>query len=175
MDSRWGDAAETVQKSRLELQASLNSEVVMSRLYDTPAFPAGSGPNFVNAVFAVRTTQKPEAILALLHAIEEAAGRVRDVRWGPRTLDLDLLAYDDLIWPDLDVWTGWYDLSPEQQTQLVPDGLVLPHPRLQDRAFVLVPLVDIAPTWVHPVLELSAEDMLDACLGEDLAQVVALT
>lgn len=147
----------------------------MSRMYQTPAFPAGSGPNFVNAVFVIETDIAPEALLTLLHAIEEDAGRVRDVRWGPRTLDLDLLTCGDLIWPNIEIWTDWHDLVPEEQTKVAPDRLILPHPRMHERAFVLVPLADVEPTWTHPVLDLTVEDLMDACFGEDLADVVALT
>lgn len=157
------------------MENRLKTDVVMSRLYTTPAFPAGSGPDFVNAVFSLTTDIGPETLLTILHEIESEAGRVREKRWGPRTLDLDLLAYGDLILPDLDVWTDWHDLPPEQQTEVAPDRLVLPHPRMQDRAFVLVPLADVAPTWVHPVLDLGVDDLLDACLGEDLASIVPLT
>jgi len=174
-NSAWGDPAETIQKSRLELQASLNVDVVMSRLYQTPAFPAGSGPDFVNAAFSFSARVGPEAVLTVLHAIEDDAGRVRDQRWGPRCLDMDLIACDDFVWPNLDTWTDWYDLPMDQQTEVAPDRLILPHPRMQDRAFVLVPLADLEPTWVHPVLEQSVEDMKDSLLGEDLASVVPLT
>jgi len=172
--SRWGDPTETIQKSRLALQDALRVEVVMSRLYHTPAFPAGAGPDFVNGVFSLRTSRDPAELLELLHALENAAGRVREQRWGPRTLDLDLLAYGDVVAPNLDVWTDWHDLDPDQQTEVAPDQLILPHPRLQDRAFVLVPLSDVAPTWVHPVLDLSVRDLLDAMPGEELADVVPL-
>jgi len=174
MVSRWGDRAETVQKSRLALQDALGVEVVMSRLYETQAFPPGSGPDFVNAVFSLQTSRAPEALLALMHDIEAQAGRERSERWGPRVLDLDLLAYGDVIAPDLAVWTTWHDLDPVAQTEAAPDQLILPHPRLQDRAFVLVPLSDVAPTWVHPVMDLSLQDLLDALPGVELADVVPL-
>lgn len=175
LKSSWGDSTEAVQKSRLILQQSLKTDVVMSRLYSTPAFPAGSGPDFVNAVFAFEADIAPDALLTLLHNIEKEAERERNVRWGPRTLDLDLIACGDAILPDLAVWTDWYDLAPDRQTEVAPDRLILPHPRMHERAFVLVPLADVAPTWVHPVLELSVADMLDGCFGEDLASVVPLT
>lgn len=146
----------------------------MSRLYQTPAFPAGAGPDFVNAVFALETTHAPADLLALMHDIEAQAGRERLLRWGPRVLDLDLLAIGDVIAPDLAVWTTWHDLDPAAQTESAPDQLILPHPRLQDRAFVLVPLSDVAPTWVHPVMDLSLQDLLDALPGDEIADVVPI-
>lgn len=98
-----------------------------SRLYLTE--PLGPPqPRFLNAALAIETERSPEALLALLLAIERDLGRVRDERWGPRTIDLDLLVYDEV----------------SMQT---PD-LTLPHPRLTERAFALAPLLDAAPDLV---------------------------
>lgn len=87
-------------------------------------------PEYLNAVVAVDTTLQPEALLTALQAIEATQGRVRTVRWGPRTLDLDLLLYDHLV--------------------LDGPRLTLPHPRLHQRAFVVYPLYDIAPDLKIP-------------------------
>jgi 2-amino-4-hydroxy-6-hydroxymethyldihydropteridine diphosphokinase len=98
--------------------------------YETPPWGGVAQPSFINACIAIETERDPRTLLATLHAIERTFGRDRaqETRWGPRTLDLDLIAYDDLT---LD--------TPE---------LTLPHPRLFERAFVLVPLADIAPDRV---------------------------
>ncbi|MEM9798477.1 MAG: 2-amino-4-hydroxy-6-hydroxymethyldihydropteridine diphosphokinase [Pseudomonadota bacterium] len=143
----------------------------MSRLYRTPAFPPGSGPDYVNAVGLLRTAVPPSAVLARLHAVETRHGRRRDVRWGARLLDLDLLAVDGLIRPDPPRLRQWIDLPAEEQIRALPDRLVLPHPRLQDRAFVLVPLCDVAPSWRHPLTGRTAQAMRDGLPAAESAAV----
>ena len=146
----------------------------VSDFYATPAFPAGSGPDYVNAAAAIRSDWTPDEALSLLHGIEAEMGRTRDVRWGQRTLDLDLIAVDDWVLPDVATHAIWRRLPAGQQAQLVPEQLILPHPRLQDRSFVLVPLADVAPDWVHPLLGLSVLQMRDSLDPADLATVCRL-
>jgi 2-amino-4-hydroxy-6-hydroxymethyldihydropteridine diphosphokinase len=92
-------------------------------------------PDYLNGCLTAKVTLAPETLLENLLNIERQFGRVREEKWGPRTLDLDLILYDDLI---LD--------TPQLQ---------LPHPRMRERAFVLVPLAAIAPDWVDPVTKLT--------------------
>ena len=143
----------------------------VSPFYETPCFPAGAGPDYVNAAVALETSWSASEALAHLHEIENRFGRVRDQRWGQRTLDLDLIAVDEQVAPDRDTFVAWRDLAPEVQTLRAPDTLILPHPRLQDRAFVLIPLADVAPNWRHPVSGLSVQEMLQA-LPEAVRQEV---
>ena len=100
--------------------------VARSSDYSTPPWGEASQPPFVNACIAIETALEPHALLEAMHDVERAHGRDRakEARWGPRTLDLDLLAYDDRT--------------------IDEPGLTLPHPRLFERAFVLVPLSEIA-------------------------------
>lgn len=135
--------------------------IAESRFFVSPALPEGSGPDYANAVFAVETRLSARGLLAHLHRVEARFGRTRDTRWGARTLDLDILDFDGMVAPDEDGFRYWLDLPLEQQMKEVPDQLILPHPRLQDRAFVLIPLADIAPDWVHPVLGKSLTELLD--------------
>lgn len=146
----------------------------ISRFFSTPCFPAGAGPDYVNAVVLAETEQPPAEILSSLHAVEASFSRVRDQRWGMRTLDLDLIACGSLVLPDRASYEAWLGLPLEAQMQQAPGELVLPHPRLQDRAFVLVPLCDIAPQWQHPVLGKTARELLDAVPEQDVAGVVPL-
>lgn len=150
---------------------SAGQVVSISRFYRTPAYPAGSGPDFVNAACAVSTALAPRELLDLLHGIEAGAGRVRDRRWGPRTLDLDLVAMEEVIRPSRGVQAEWMSLAPDRQGVEAPGELILPHPRLQDRAFVLIPLADIRPNWRHPATGLSVSDMLAALPEADKAAI----
>ena len=124
----------------------------VSRFFATPCFPAGAGPDYVNAAVCVGFDMSPAELLTTLHKLEHDFGRERRERWGMRTLDLDVLAIGQFVLPDPDTQRHWQTLPAGAQAGAVPDQLVLPHPRLQDRAFALVPMTDIAPGWVHPVL-----------------------
>lgn len=119
--------------------------VATSSLYRTAPVGGVDQPEFLNAVCALRTELGPEGLLAAMQAIEAELGRVREVRWGPRSIDLDLLDYQGVV----------------RETP----GLTLPHPEMHRRAFVLVPLAEVAPGWLHPVLGLGADGLLQAMGG----------
>ncbi|MBB5720670.1 2-amino-4-hydroxy-6-hydroxymethyldihydropteridine diphosphokinase [Loktanella ponticola] len=160
--SNLGKPEEIVIFAIQNLSDRLGAPIRKSSLYQTPAFPVGAGPDFVNAAVAFQTDKAAADVLAICHEIEELAGRTREVRWGPRTLDIDLIAFGDQILPDLAVHQHWRDLPIEDQTTQTPAELIVPHPRVQDRAFVLIPMMDVAPHWRHPVLGLTTAEMLDA-------------
>ncbi|MGF1444863.1 MAG: 2-amino-4-hydroxy-6-hydroxymethyldihydropteridine diphosphokinase [Pikeienuella sp.] len=126
----------------------------------SPAFPPGSGPDFVNGAARLETDLTPNALLEALHRIEAQHGRTRRIRWEPRVCDLDLIAMGDLILPDASTQAAWARLRPDDAVTAIPERLILPHPRIAERAFVLLPLLDIAPDWRHPVTGLSVREMV---------------
>ena len=133
----------------------LGGSIRMSRLYlSAPVGPVDQ-PNFVNAVGLTVSARAPAEILDILKSLEQEAGREIPVRrWGARQLDIDLLDYGGEI-------DGW-DVPHDPQR---PRRLVLPHPLMHERAFVLVPLQDVLPDWRHPVLGASVAELLDALPG----------
>lgn len=156
-----GDPASSLRAAMAEI-AALGQDARSSRLWRSPAFPAGSGPDFVNAAMALDTPLSARGLLDALHGIEARFGRERQRRWGPRSLDLDLLAHGESVLPDPAGWARWRDLPLARQMHDTPEELILPHPRLQDRGFVLVPLAEVAPDWRHPVTGLTVTGMRDA-------------
>jgi len=143
----------------------------VSRFFRSAAVPAGSGPDYVNAAALLDVRIAADALLAHLHRVEAQAGRTRARRWEARVLDLDLLSHGESVLPDAATQAAWRALPAAEQQRAAPDRLILPHPRIADRAFVLVPLADVAPAWVHPATGQRAAAMLAAL---DAAEIAAI-
>jgi 2-amino-4-hydroxy-6-hydroxymethyldihydropteridine diphosphokinase len=141
----WGPPASTVERALVALDEAPLRLLKASGPIVTAPFGRTDQPDFVNAVAEIETGLEPPALLAHLHAIERRAGRRRTLRWGPRTLDLDLLDYNGLV-------------VAEQPGR--DDDPVLPHPGIPERSFVLGPIAEIAPHWRHPVLDETAATLL---------------
>ena len=174
LPSQAGTPAQTLAAALAQLDHGPVRVAAVSRFYETPCFPVGAGPDYVNAAAVVHGALSADALLARLHEIEAEFGRARLTRWGMRTLDLDLLAFGAQVLPDRAGQAAWMELPAEAQRLRAPDQLVVPHPRLQDRAFVLVPLADVAADWVHPVTQQSVANMLAALDPAEVAQVRAI-
>lgn len=138
LDGPWGTPRQAVARALAQLdRAGIRLCVASPPIVTMPLGPANQ-PHYVNAVARIETHLPPEALMRRLHAIERAAGRKRRCRWGPRTLDLDLLDYHGLV-------RG--------------AGPVLPHPGIAGRDFVLAPIAEIAPRWRHPVSQRTAREL----------------
>lgn len=147
---RHGPPRETLLAALTALEAACVRILARSRWYDSAAWPDPSQPRYWNAVVALETALDPVSLLALLHRVEGGLGRARGVRNAPRTVDLDLLDYDGLV-------------------RNGPEAPILPHPRIAERGFVLLPLRDIAPNWLHPVTGASVDGLISALpVGEDI-------
>jgi 2-amino-4-hydroxy-6-hydroxymethyldihydropteridine diphosphokinase len=170
-----GSPLETLRAAMTLIPSDDSTVVELSQWHSSPAFPAGSGPDYVNGAARIESALPPEAMLARLHDIEARLGRRRDLRWGPRACDLDLIAAGALVSPDAATFRRWMDLAPEDQTRLAPEHLILPHPRSHERAFVLAPLAEVAPDWRHPILGLSVAQMLARLPEEARAEVRPLS
>ena len=101
-----------------------------------------------------------------MHLIEEDFGRTRMKRWGQRTLDIDLLDFDNNVIPSGIYVNKWLNMPLDMQKIKTPDQLILPHPRIQDRPFVLIPLGDVAPKWKHPIFNKTSREMLNELAPE---------
>ncbi len=144
----WGTPASTIDRALGELNEKGIVLVAVSDLYETAAVGRAGQPVYLNAVAWIETAMPPEALLRRLKQIEREAGRRGGSPWGPRTLDIDVLDYKGLI-------KNWQGAFP-RFARAGPRPLVLPHPWIANRPFVLRPLLDVAPDWRHPVTKDSA-------------------
>lgn len=145
LSSRVGAPRDTL-KAALARLATHDARIVnLSSYYVSKAWPDPADPDFVNAVAHIETRRAPRELMELLHSTEDYFGRTRGAKNAPRTLDLDLIDYD-----------GRIERGPPE----------LPHPRLADREFVLVPLQEIAPNWRHPATGKSIAEMLSTLAAE---------
>lgn len=141
LGANLGDPRRQIKEALVRLATIETVELrQVSSFYLNPPMGPQNQPWYVNAVAQIRTRVGPEALLRALERVEEALGRVKEERWGPRLIDLDLLLYNGVV-----------SSGPR---------LILPHPEMHRRAFVLVPLAEIDPEAWHPVLKKSAAELL---------------
>lgn len=158
LSNELGDSEEIVNSAIKQLATIEQVEVVkVSRWYRTKAITlpdSPAQPDYINGCAILKTSLNPFQLLQVLFNTEQTFGRERRERWGARTLDLDLLLYGDRLVN-----------TPE---------LVLPHPRMSDRAFVLLPLAEIAADWIHPVHQVTISKLAKNPSDLDLSYPIAI-
>lgn len=163
MPSAFGSPRETLEEALRRLAAHGPRASAIARWRRSPAYPPGSGPDYVNGAAVLETTLALEPLLAILHEVERSLGRERRGRWAARVCDLDIIASGETVLPDPETLRALMALGPERAgEEPAPERLILPHPRMQERAFVLAPLADVAPGWRHPLTGRSVSEMLAA-------------
>ncbi|MET4107084.1 2-amino-4-hydroxy-6-hydroxymethyldihydropteridine diphosphokinase [Hymenobacter sp. UYP22] len=143
LGSNLGNRTAILQSAIQHLAATAGVVAATSSLYETAAWGLEDQPAFLNQAVRLETSLSPEQLLAACQATEQQAGRQRLVHWGARTLDVDILLYDNLI--------------------VDAPHLQIPHPRLPERRFALVPLAEIAAAAVHPVFHQRVIELLENC------------
>lgn len=141
--SNMGNSLDNLELAASRIHESCGKVLQKSSVYKTAAWGNTSQNAFLNQVICIETTLGPQELLTNLLFIETQMGRVRNEKWEPRVIDIDILFYDTL--------------------QLNEPNLILPHPYIQQRRFTLIPLVEIAPQFVHPVLQQSMISLLTQC------------
>jgi len=138
-----GDREAALKKARNYIRQYCGTVSARSSIYETAAWGNTEQAPFLNQALEIQTNLEPSRLLDQLLKIESMIGRIRKEKYGPRTIDIDILFYDDQIHNDT--------------------FLKLPHPEIQNRRFVLVPLAEIAPEFIHPVFQKTIAELLAAC------------
>ncbi len=150
---RFGGPRATLEAALAALESRGGALRRCSRWYRSAPVPASDQPWFVNAVAEIESDLDPEALLQLLHAVEEDFGRVRSLPNAARIVDLDLIDYHGKV-------------------TAAGSGLTLPHPRMHERAFVLLPLADLAPRWRHPASGAVIDEMIAELAADQMTEVM---
>ncbi len=162
LPSKAGAPADTIKAALADLEARAGTVLAVSPFYQTKAVTLdgdGNVPGFVNACVLVETHLQPDALLALCKELEAAYGRKPAARWSARPLDIDLIGYGDRVLPSVSEWNA---IAGSDDPAAFIEAPMVPHPRAHLRDFVLIPLNDVAPDWVHPVLNQTVREICSA-------------
>jgi 2-amino-4-hydroxy-6-hydroxymethyldihydropteridine diphosphokinase len=138
-----GDRFENLQKALELIEFQAGKILKKSSVYETAAWGFEDQATFLNMVVCIETDYSPEELLKIINTIEISLGRIRYEKWKERTIDIDILYYDNLI--------------------INSSSLIIPHPGITQRKFTLIPLVELIPDQIHPVLKLSQKELLSRC------------
>lgn len=139
--SNLGDREASIAQAYEKLEELVGPIFIKSTIIETPAWAKEDSPSYLNAVIRIQTSLFPLELIKTVLGIEQELGRVRTEKWASRTIDVDILYFED-----------WLFSTP---------SLIIPHPYIQKRAFVLEPLAEIAPDFIHPVLKKTHRELLD--------------
>lgn len=148
LGGNMGDREYYLREARNRLADSLGPFSRVSSLYETEAWGIKEQASFLNQVGLLYTKRSAPEALGIMQKVEASLGRIREQKWSARTIDLDILYYAAQV--------------------IHTDDLQVPHPFIAQRRFILVPLAEICPDWIHPLLKLSQKDLLEACEDEGL-------
>ena len=146
LGSNMGDREGFLAFGRKEIESRTGKILKTSSIYETEAWGVSDQAPYMNTALFLETGLDPESLITVFRRIEHEAGRTDQKKYAPRTLDIDILFYDDLV--------------------MKSENLIIPHPRLHLRRFALVPLAEISPGIVHPLLNQSVEELLAACTDQ---------
>lgn len=146
LGSNLGDRDSNLRYARQEISRSIGEIVTVSSIYKTAAWGNTDQPAFYNQVIEITSVLTPEKMLSGVLDIEKKAGRIREAKWGPRIIDIDILFYGDVV--------------------TSTETLTIPHPRIPDRKFTLLPLSEIAGSLKHPISGKTVNEMLAECIDD---------
>ncbi len=149
--SNLGNRTQHLQQAQQFLRQAIGNILQGSSVYETAAWGVAAQPAYLNQVLVVETALPPFELLEKTQEIEKQLGRIRSFRWAARTIDIDILFYDQLI------------ISTQE--------LTIPHSRILERKFVLQPLTEIAPDMLHPVWQRSIKNLLDSCEDNSVVEI----
>jgi len=143
LGSNQGDRNDFLQKALQLISEKIGTINIKSNIYETEPWGIKEQENFLNMAIEVKSTKSPEDVIQSIKSIESSLGSSKSVKWGPRNIDIDVLYCDDLI--------------------IESSEITIPHPHIQDRNFVLIPLLEIAGDFTDPVHKMTIDELYDLC------------